>query len=75
MQKNRLQDCPEAIGSLSKLKQLELDGEYRTAVRIGHTTGSHIGKILQARRTAPKILSVDEQLVDAVGVKRIGVPF
>lgn len=27
VKKNRLQDCPEAIGSLSRLKRLELDGE------------------------------------------------
>lgn len=27
MKKNRLQDCPDAIGSLSRLKRLELDGE------------------------------------------------
>lgn len=28
MKKNRLQDCPEAIGNLSRLKRLELDGAY-----------------------------------------------
>lgn len=28
MKKNRLQDCPEGIGSLSRLKRLELDGKY-----------------------------------------------
>lgn len=27
MKKNRLQDCPERIGTLSRLKRLELDGE------------------------------------------------
>lgn len=27
MKKNRLQDCPEGIGSLSRLKRLELDGK------------------------------------------------
>lgn len=32
--KNRLQDCPEAIGSLSRLKRLELDGELGTSSAV-----------------------------------------
>ena len=29
MKKNRLQDCPDRVGTLSRLKKLELDGENR----------------------------------------------
>lgn len=29
MKKNRLQDCPDRVGTLSRLKRLELDGEIR----------------------------------------------
>lgn len=34
LKKNRLQDCPEEIGALSRLRRLELDGERMLPVNL-----------------------------------------
>lgn len=36
MKKNRLQDCPDRVGTLSRLKRLELDGEIRRGGQVAY---------------------------------------